>query len=109
MSAGNPAAAEAQTLHDDIISYIGKADAMMQSGQFTTLAGLDEAVDALCKRVIALDVDTARTFAPRLQELLTRLDALQQTMQTALDACKTEVDDLDKHAKGVKAYKKGKK
>lgn len=110
MNAPNPAAA-AQSLHDDIMDYIGKADAMITGGEFTSLAGLDVAVTTLCQRVEALDTQVAKQFAPQLEQLLAQLDALQKKMQGALDQCKADVDEFDKHRKAAKAYqgKKGKK
>jgi hypothetical protein len=102
---------DAQSLHDDIMGYIGQADALLGSGQVTSLVGLDAAVDTLCQRILALDADEAKKFAPQLEELLACLGALQEKMQTALVDCKSDVDDLDKHQKAAKAYqgKKGKK
>lgn len=100
----------AQELHNDIIAYIEKADALLAGGEYTSLVGLDTAVDTLCKRVLALGTEEATQFMPQLEQLVARLDALQKNMQTALDACKEEVAGLDKHRKAADAYnKKGKK
>ncbi len=108
MNSKNPAA-NATALHDDIMAYIERANALMASGQTTSLAGLDTVVETLCKRIVALDPNAASNFAPQLAQLMQRLNGLQGTMQSALDACKSEVDGLDKHQRASKAYRKKEK
>lgn len=95
-----------EKLHRDILDYISNAEGYLARGEFTSLAGLDAFVKTLCERVLTLEVQESTAFAPKLDELMTRLGALQQQMEHARDACKNDVASLEKHQKAATAYAK---
>lgn len=95
---------DARALHDDILSYIEQADALLAKDEIAPLGGLDTAVEDLCGRILALEPETAKQFAPRLETLLAKLGGLQQHMQAALLQCKASMDELNKRQRASKAY-----
>ena len=95
----------ADALYADILDYVVKADAMVTARDPLSLAGLDTAVDALCKRVLALEENEAKKFAGSLTELLARIDQLQKKMMALQNEVATTINSLNKSKKATKAYK----
>ena len=96
----------AEDLHRDIVRYLEEAEQFLARGEYTSLSGLDDFVKQLCERVLTLEVGQSTAFAPKLEELMTRLNALQTRMEEARDACKREAASLEKHQKAANAYAK---
>lgn len=97
---------DADTLITELTEYLDKAEAMMASGSYVALGGLDDAVAALCKRMETLRVDEAQHYVPKLEALTVRLDALQAVMSSVRDQVRSEIDASAVRQKASKAYRK---
>jgi hypothetical protein len=96
--------AEPEALARDILAYIDAADRHVSARDTVHLVELNDAVDVLCSRILALDAEQAKGFAPKLQELMARLTALQTHMQTAQSELAQALKSLSKSQKAAHAY-----
>lgn len=95
-----------QQLYGDILQYVEQADAMVDARDSLSLAGLHTAIDALCKRVLALEETEAKSFAPHLTELMARIEQLQTKMTRLQGEVATTIKSLNQSNKAAQAYKK---
>ena len=98
----------ARALHEDILNYIDQATAVLHSGKLADLYGLDEKIEALCQRVVALDEQARTPFVAQLESLQERLEDLTHLMQSTRDKLKTEMATLNQRERALKAYHKPK-
>ncbi len=91
-------------LMNDLITYIEKAERLLKAGHMTELAGLNDAVDRLCARVLSLKPEISREYAPELEHLNTRLDDLQRAMVGAQKQIEENLEALNKRQRATKAY-----
>lgn len=94
----------AQALFDDITAYVDGANALVESRDTHMLAGLDDAVEALCARIMALDVMTAKEFAGKLEGLMASITGLQTNMQALQSEVATTINGLGAQKKANRAY-----
>jgi hypothetical protein len=89
----------------DIDAYIDAANAMLAQGETVMLAGLDDAVDALCKRVLELRTDEAQPFVEKFEAMRIKLDALQNAMVNEKNRVAAEISETTKRQKASRAYR----
>lgn len=94
----------AHELYADLQAYIDEANALVAARNPTELAGLDDAVAALCERITTLDILTAKEFASKLDGLMTSLDGLQANMRALQTEVATAINGLGKQKKANRAY-----
>lgn len=95
-----------ESLLGDILDYIEKADASVTARDTLVLAGLDAAVEALCRRVAALSPVQAKEYEPELSHLLERIGQLQKNMTDMQNEVATTIKSLNVTKKANNAYKK---
>ncbi len=88
----------------DMLAYINEAEAMVKAGDALSLAGFDSVVDALCKRIVALDVNEGKKYADKLEDVMLRLDQLQKNMTTLQNEVAANIKSLTSTKKAAKAY-----
>jgi hypothetical protein len=98
----------AELLFGDIMAYVDAADAMLQKREPLLLAGLDTAVEALCKRVMDLKIEEAKEYAPELEHLMARITQLQTNMVTMQDEIAATLQSVGVQKKANLAYNKPK-
>ena len=81
----------AEVLFGDILAYVDAADAMLQKREPLLLAGLDTAVEALCKRVMELNPVQSKEYAPELEHLMERITKLQTNMEAMQEEIATTI------------------
>lgn len=91
-------------LMDSVHQHIDNASDRLAQGEMVSLAGLDDAINILCKKVEALSPDEGKTFTPALDELYKKLDALQMQMVDAKKKIEDEISNLNVRQKAAKAY-----
>lgn len=94
----------ASDLYADLQAYIDEANALVAARQPIMLAGLDNAVAALCERIATLDILTAKEFAPKLDGLMAALDGLQANMRALQADVATAINSLGTQKKANRAY-----
>lgn len=94
----------ATDLYTDLQAYITQANALVTARNPTELAGLDDAVAALCERITKLDILTAKEFAPKLDGLMASLDELQANMRALQADVATAINGLGTQKKANRAY-----
>ncbi|MDX2095809.1 MAG: hypothetical protein SFW64_07735 [Alphaproteobacteria bacterium] len=97
---------DARRLFGDILAYIDEANALVAARDTVTLAGLDTAVDALCRRIAALDADVAKTYADDLDLLMQRIVAMQGNMMALQAEVAASLNGLGRQQKASHAYSK---
>lgn len=93
-----------EQLLSDIRAYIDAAEMLVKEKDIMPLAGLDSVVEELCKRILSLEEDKAKNFKPALEELVGRLDNLQQGMSTLKGEVADAIKSIDTKKKARKAY-----
>lgn len=94
------------TLIDELVAYLDDAEALLARGEYTALGGLDDAVAELCRRIEGMRVDEAQHYLPHLEQLMGRLDTLQEKMGAARDTIRGEIDASTVRQKAARAYRK---
>jgi hypothetical protein len=94
----------AQDLFDDIAAYVDEANALVEARDTVSLAGLDTAVEALCARIMALDVMAAKDYADKLEGLMHDIDGLQNNMLALQNELATTLNSLGAQKKANRAY-----
>ena len=94
----------AQALFDDITAYVDQANALVKSRDTVMLAGLDNAVDALCKRIMAMDILAAKEFAGKLDGLMASIVGLQDNMVALQSEVAATINGLGAQKKANRAY-----
>lgn len=97
---------EPEQLLADIESYIDRASDMLAKGEAVRLAGLDDAVDKLCKRVLELPNADGQAFVERFEKVHNRLEALQVALEKAKQATADEISGALARQKATRAYAK---
>lgn len=95
-----------EELFSDIMAYIEAADASVKARDMVLLAGLDTAVEALCKRVVALAPEEGKKYAEQLTQMHERLDILQANMTGLQKETSAAIASLNSTKKANNAYKK---
>ena len=95
----------AQALAQDIEAYVAEATRRMAAGDILELGELDNAVDALCERIMNQRADEAQLFIPRLELLREKLDVLQGHLNNAKETVKAELDAASARQKASRAYR----
>jgi hypothetical protein len=81
--------------------FIDSSRKAVAAGEELSLAGLDERIDALCERVLALSQEERLIYESRLQELLLGLNALGLDMKANMGL----PNDIPQHRTASVAYK----
>ena len=97
-----------EMLFVDILAYVDAADSMLAKREPLLLAGLDTAVEALCKRVMALAPADSKEYAPELEHLMARITQLQTNMVAMQDEIATTLKSVGVQKKANLAYNKPK-
>lgn len=93
-----------ELLFGDILSYIEKAEALVTARDSISLAGLNDAVDALCRRIVALDTSKSKEYGAELEHLMERLGALQVHMTSLQKELSATIKSLNQSQKANRAY-----
>lgn len=96
-----------EELFGDIASYIEKANAILQDGQWIDLGGLDKDVEALCLSIAALSPEQAKEYAPELEYLRDQVEKLEAIMREKRDSVRSEMQDAKNIERANKAYAQG--
>lgn len=91
-------------LLSDLLTYIEKAERLLQAGHMAELAGLNNVVDILCGKVLDMPAADSKEYAPELEHLNQRLSDLQQAMMATQKMMEENIDALDKRQRAAKAY-----
>lgn len=94
----------AKQLLGELAAYIAKTEMMLDARETVSLVDLNDAVDVLCARIVALDAHDARRFAKDLDELTQHLSKLQQRMTEQQEQVALSLQSLGKSRKATKAY-----
>ena len=94
----------ADALFADIMAYVDEANALVATRNTVMLAGLDAAVEALCARIMALDIMTAKDYTAKLEDLMTAIDGLQGNMVALQNEVATTLNALGSQKKASRAY-----
>lgn len=86
--------------------YIDAVHNIIERREFLELNGLDNFIDYLCKRVLALTPEEAQRYKPQLDGLMADMDDLQAHLQAAKQSVRGDIDQLNKQSAAAKAYKK---
>jgi hypothetical protein len=97
-----------ELLFGDILAYVDAADAMLAKREPLLLAGLDTAVESLCKRVMELQPEQAKEYAPELEHLMARITQLQTSMETMREEIAATLQSVGVQKKANLAYNKPK-
>ncbi len=98
----------AEVLFGDILAYVDAADAMLVKREPLLLAGLDTAVEALCKRVMELNPVQSKEYTPELEHLMQRITQLQTNMVAMQEEIATTLQSVGVQKKANAAYNKPK-
>lgn len=93
-----------EILFGEINAYVEKAQAMIESGAWVDLQGLDKDVEALCLSVAALSREQAQAYAPELEYLRERITVLGKSLEACRDSVKNELRGADTIERANKAY-----
>lgn len=94
----------ADALFNDITAYVDEANALLAARDTLTLAGLDTAVEALCARIMALDVLSATEYTAKLEGLMASIDHLQHNMIALQNEVTNTLNSLGAQKKASRAY-----
>lgn len=94
----------ADALFNDIMAYVDEANALVAARDTLALVGLDQAVEALCARIMALDILTAKEYAAKLDGLMAAIDGLQGNMIALQNEVATTLNSLGTQKKANRAY-----
>lgn len=86
--------------------YIDAVHDIIERREFLELNGLDSFIEYICKRVLELTPDDAKKYKPQLDGLYADMDDLQKHLEAAKKDVRGDIDQLNKQAAAVKAYKK---
>lgn len=93
-----------ELLFGDILAYVDAADAMVAARDAVSLVGLDTAVESLCKRVVAMNPEDGKEYAPELEHLMARITELQEKMLRLRDEVATTLQSVGVQKKANRAY-----
>jgi hypothetical protein len=96
-----------EELFSDIATYIEEVQAIIASGKWVDLAGLDQDIDALCQAVSALPVDVAKEYAPELEYLRDQMEQIEAHLVRGRDAVTNEIKATQTVERANKAYAQG--
>lgn len=94
----------ADALFNDIMAYVDEANALVAARDTLALVGLDQAVEALCARIMALDIMAAKDYAEKLEGLMAAIDGLQGNMIALQNEVATTLNSLGTQKKANRAY-----
>jgi hypothetical protein len=95
---------EAELLFGDILAYIERAGALADAGDTVALVGLNEAVDALCQRVVGLGEAQSREYTPELEHIMHALDGLQKKLMQQKGEVAAAIKSLNTSRRATHAY-----
>jgi hypothetical protein len=93
-----------EALFSDIATYIEEVQAIISSGKWVDLAGLNQDIDALCRSVMALPPDVAKEYAPELEYLRDQMGEIEAHLMRGRDALKNEIKATQTVERANKAY-----
>lgn len=93
-----------EELFAQVNGYIAQVHDIIERRDFLELGGLDDFVDYLCQRVMALPPEEAVQYADQLDVLLTNMHELQSHLKAAQGDVRSEIDQLNKQTAAKKAY-----
>ncbi len=94
----------ADDLVRDINDYIDKAQAMVKNRDALLLVGLDQAVESLCTRILALNATEGKRYAEALSALTGRIDDLHDAMREYQQEVAESLTSLSNQRKATRAY-----
>jgi hypothetical protein len=83
---------------------VGRMAAAAVDGGVVDLAGLDAEAARLCTAATLLPPHDARPLLPRLEALLSALDALETTLQRLAAAAQADADEATRRQRAAAAY-----
>mgnify|MGYP000940623123 CR=1 FL=1 len=95
-----------EQLLGDILAYVDAAEATLEARDMLSLAGFDTVVEALCKRIVALETASARDYLAQLDEVMARIIGLQDKMVALQGEVAASIKSLSSTKKAASAYKK---
>lgn len=101
--------ATAESLYNDIMTYIRDARDITARGEFVSLDKLDARVAQLCEAAQQLPVTESAAFADRLEEMVAELNALQAHFGEKKSAIASDITSVGKHKQAAMAYKQQEK
>ncbi|MBX9726060.1 MAG: hypothetical protein K2X09_02235 [Rickettsiales bacterium] len=94
----------ADALFNDIMAYVDEANALVDARDTLALVGLDQAVEALCKRIMTLDIMAAKDYTEKLEGLMAAIDGLQGNIIALQNEVATTLNSLGTQKKANRAY-----
>jgi len=94
-----------EDMFGDVARFIDESNALIGRGEFAQLAGLDDMVRTLCEEVLTLSPDQRVQYADRMQELMTALQQLGESMTQMRDEVSKDINALSSHQKANVAYR----
>jgi hypothetical protein len=88
----------------DIHAYIAKVEQHIEARETVDLAGLDRAVEALCKQVLGLGKNESQKYSAQLGTLMEAIEAMQGKMMKMQSEVAKAIKALDTQKKAAKAY-----
>ncbi len=95
-----------QALLGDILQYVETANGLITKRDAVNLGGLDATVAALCARIVAMEPDAARDYAPQLEQLMEKIEDMQARMVALQGEVGSAIKSLGTSKKAVHAYSK---
>ena len=96
----------AQALIQDIHAYVDRAQELVAMREPLALQGLNQSVDLLCQRMIALPLEVSDRYAGELAALRDRIDALGQQMRLYQGEILGAIQSLNRTKQANAAYAK---
>lgn len=84
--------------------YVDEAQRLVEAQETVALSGLDSVVEALCTRVEAMPLQEGKRYAAEFEKLMTRLEALQESMRTAQENVAKALKKVGVQRKANRAY-----
>jgi hypothetical protein len=94
-----------EALYNDIDQYIEAAMQAVADGQVESLGELEGNVRDLCERLMQMNINDAKPFLGKLDELRERLDILQAAMEAEKAKIADEINANQQRQKATRAYR----
>jgi hypothetical protein len=96
---------EINVLRNNVLELLATSRLQLRGGM-VDLSPVEVSIRTYCEAIAALPLETARQYAPDLQAITEKMNALEHELKQARDTVQQKLSELGQHHKAHVAYKK---